>query len=1042
MNTALKSAVARFKAAPRSVKALCYSLLAYLLYAVLLGVITPAVIKSQAPKQLSEKLGRTVQLGEVRINPFLLRFELNGFSIAEQDGSTPFTSVKQIGFQLEFWQSLSSLTPTVKYLHIYQPSVSIARHSDTRFNFTDILETLTAQAQDKSASDTTPKSEPSPIPALVVSDIRVEQGRFDFSDSLTGADLQYDALNVSLQQLNTRAFTLLLPELRKEVKSTPVLDELANRYAVSLSGADNSTLALSGRFQLQPLALKGDLALDDLALVRFWPFAKTLIPASLADGRISFASNYQLEQTGEQLSYQTDNGQFTMTGLRFDHQKQAKVKLKKLTVSDIAVDGNKQAVNISNIDLAGLWADAALSDNGLDLQPLFTPADNGSAGDAEQGSAKQPADTPSWLVNLESFALSADLNLKESIASEGVHWRIHPLNFATGSLTSKLDTPVDYKLALDIGSDNKQVPNNTNGHFSSTGRLDAQQQQIDAELTLSKLDLRQFQTYLTPYLNIDLRQGSLSARGKLSANSQGSAQFNGQASLDNLHINDSLKDEALLKWQSMALSAIDFNLKQQSLQIDKILFDAPYAKVLIAEDKRTNIGEIVVQNDTEPEPEQDTGETADTPETETKKPAPASEPGFALSIDTIEIKNGSAYFADYSLTPSFASGIESLQGLISKISSQPGTTASIDLKGKVDKYAPLTLQGDVNPLVDPPYLDLAFSLSNAELTSVNPYSGTYVGRYIDKGQLSLDIHYQLENNQLLGSNHVLVDQLKLGKKSDSELATDLPVSLAIALLQDRNGVIDLGVDVSGDVNSPDFSVGAIVLKAFANIITKAVTAPFSLLANLVGSDEELNVIQFEPGATKLTQAEKKRLDKLADALITRPKLSLSVEGAVIASQDSSALTEKQLHQKLLKLSGLTSLPEALSASRMPTTGPVSTALQTLFTQEIKQTVQAEQARVEQMLAEEAAGKESDAKTVTLDPEQVATVLHIGMYNQLLKAQLVSTDDLGTLAETRAREVKGYLVEQASIPAERVFVLNSKSDLKTDQGVALLTLEAN
>ncbi len=193
------------------------------------------------------------------------------------------------------------------------------------------------------------------------------------------------------------------------------------------------------------------------------------------------------------------------------------------------------------------------------------------------------------------------------------------------------------------------------------------------------------------------------------------------------------------------------------------------------------------------------------------------------------------------------------------MSSVPGTKASVDISGNIDRYAPVKVKGEINPLLDQPYLDLDVIFQSVELTTVNPYSGTYAGHYIDRGQLSLSLNYQLENNQLKGSNHVVIDQLQLGKASESDLATDLPISLAIALLQDSDGVIDLGVEVSGDVDDPEFSLGAVIWSTISNIITKAVTAPFSFIAGLADSDDELNVIEFEFGANTLTTDEQEKL---------------------------------------------------------------------------------------------------------------------------------------------------------------------------------------
>lgn len=1048
MHPALTNALTRFKAAPRSLKIASYCLLAYLLYAILLGLATPALLESQLPKLLEKQLGRQVSLEKVRINPFLLRLELDKLVIAELDKQTTFAAIGQLGTQLAFWQSITNLAPTVDYLHIEHPEINIKRQDATRFNFTDILETLASQAQ-------TPSAEPAQednasadtIPALIVSRIALNQGEFAFTDQLTSADLRYHSLDFTLDQFDTRAFTLSLPETAGSNSASVTLNSQANRYALSLSGSDDSSLLVSGQFQLLPLQAEGDLALSDLSVVRFWPFVRDLIQAQLTGGTIDFASHYRFSQQAEQVSFATNSGQFSLSGLRFDHAGQPKIKLKKLTMDQISVDGDHQQVNISKINLQGLQIDSKLSQQGLDLQALFTP----TTGDASPSSKQtQPTNNgtnpPSWVVNLTQFGLNgADLNLQETVASQGVHWRIHPLDFSTGKVTSRLDEPVAYQLSLAISSSTTNEPTASRGTFTSKGEFSLLKQQLKGDITLNQLDLSQLQPYLFPYLNIRLRQGSLSSKGQIAANNPQDVRFSGQAQIDTLLIHDGLKDEALVKWQQLALNTIDFNLQQQTLNIAEVALDTPYAKLLIAEDKRTNFGEVVVNNKAE---ESEATTKADTPtqpalqHPDSQQASAGASSDFSLKIDDVSVRNGSAYFADDSLTPSFASGIESLQGHIRHLSSVPGTKASVDLQGKVDKYAPLTLKGEVNPLTEPPYLALDFSLSNAELTSVNPYSGTYVGRYIDKGQLSLNISYQLDDNQLQGSNHLVIDQLKLGKKSESDLATDLPISLAIALLQDRNGLIDLGVDVSGDVNSPDFSIGAIVLKAFTNIITKAVTAPFSLLANLVGSDQPLNIIHFAPGQTALTSEEQNRLDKLAGALKSRPGLSVSIEGAVLGAQDSSALAESRLQQKLLQQSGLPALPEDLSASRMPLTGPLPAALQTLYQQELNRPVEAEQVRVEQMLLERRQSEGNEAADTPLDPQQLATVLHMGMYNQLVNAQDIKQEELGILAEARARAVKSYLVEQAAIPAERVFVLDSRSDLKSDQGAALLTLDVN
>ena len=400
-----------------------------------------------------------------------------------------------------------------------------------------------------------------------------------------------------------------------------------------------------------------------------------------------------------------------------------------------------------------------------------------------------------------------------------------------------------------------------------------------------------------------------------------------------------------------------------------------------------------------------------------------------LNINKIGFTDSSAFFADNSLTPNFASGIEMLNGQITNLSSNPETTASVDLAGKIDKYAPVTLKGDVNPLLAQPYLDLNLNFDKVELTSVNPYSGTYAGYYIDKGQLSLDLTYQLKNNELVGSNHVVIDQLELGKRSNSSLATSLPVTLAIALLQDRHGVIDLGVDVSGDIDSPSFSFGSIIINALGNIITKAVTSPFSFLAGLVDSDEQIDKISFEYGRSNISLKQKSTLDKLAKALIDRPLLNLNIKGSVDLINDKQALAETKLHKQLANTAGIKfkDFPKSISASKYPAIGPLADALYQLVEQELSQ----DPLDIKQKLQQ---------KKPKLTEAELITRWHIGLYNMLKNHQQFTADEFGLLAQKRAKAVKAYLIAQTEIDPGKIFVLESRINTAEDAAEALLELQ--
>ncbi|WP_105901762.1 DUF748 domain-containing protein [Vibrio gangliei] len=1046
MPSALKQAYTRFKQAPLSLRIFSYLLVAYGVYAIVLGLIIPSVLQSQAPKQLSTLLGRDVQIQQVRINPFLLRVRISGFEIKEQSNDDAFVKFEKLDVQLGFWKSVFSLAPTVEHFYLVKPQVTIARvNSDSEFNFSDIIDTLAANAsQEESAPE--PEKQKSALPAFHAQDIQLSQGQFDYLDQPTGAHLQYKGLDINLPQLDSQALTVIKPQQTADGKTTTAGNQI-NHFELNVTGADEGSLALKGQFQFEPFALQGDVSLNKITLARFWPFAEKELKAKLTNGQFDLATRFELKQDDQAFNFSTQKGHFALRNLEFSDEQTPKIKLPSLTVNNVALDSQKRDIDIKSVTLDGLWIDSVLTKSGLDLQTLFSPksqstvsenatSKNTTPENAQADEAPKPvvsvdethvskpdnasSSDADWIVHLHQFAMqNTDIHLKEQMVSHGVNWRVYPLNISTQDIYSDLRNPIAYSLDVSVNSWLKAEPEHTRGSLTSVGQIDAKALTAQGNIALKDLDLTQLQTYLDPYLNVQLRSGKLSTDGQFTADTNGQATYNGSAQVAALNIRDKVEYQPLVKWSNMAINNLSFDQAKNTLKINTITFTAPYGKVLIDKNRQTNIGNLV-------KPQPASVSTA-------KSNSSPSKP-MSVYVGQIRINSGSAYFADYSLPTSFQSGIESISGNIRNISSTPGTKATVNINGKINKYAPVTLKGAINPLIERPYLDLDLVFKSVELTSVNPYSGTYAGYYIDKGQLSLDLKYQLENNQLVGDNHLVIDQLKLGEPSDSDLATGLPLKLAIALLQDRNGVIDLGMQVSGDVNDPDFSVGGIVLKALTNVITKVVTSPFSMLASLAGSDEELNHVTYAAGKADLSDEAKEQLTTLAKALLDRPQLTISITGAVDAATDSQALAEAKVQSLLLEDSGVDALPADASASTIAKNEGLADSVEDLYEDLLKKDVGDEEDKIEQQLKQ----NNADGK---VNSEELETALHISLYNQLVEAQNISQDDLGILAEERARNIKAYLVDEQRLSPERVFILDSKSKLITDSQGAELTIDA-
>jgi hypothetical protein len=209
-------------------------------------------------------------------------------------------------------------------------------------------------------------------------------------------------------------------------------------------------------------------------------------------------------------------------------------------------------------------------------------------------------------------------------------------------------------------------------------------------------------------------------------------------------------------------------------------------------------------------------------------------------------------------------------GRIGRISSREETQGDVDLRGKLDGYAPLEITGRINPLSRDLFVDLKASFKDMDLSPVTPYSGRYAGYAIEKGKLSFDLKYLIEKKKLESQNIVFIDQLTLGEKVESPQATKLPVSLAISLLKDRHGQIRLDIPVAGTLDDPEFSVWRIIVQVLVNILTKAATAPFALLGSLMGGGEEMSYVEFNAGSAAVGEANAKKLATLGKALKEGP----------------------------------------------------------------------------------------------------------------------------------------------------------------------------
>ena len=382
--------------------------------------------------------------------------------------------------------------------------------------------------------------------------------------------------------------------------------------------------------------------------------------------------------------------------------------------------------------------------------------------------------------------------------------------------------------------------------------------------------------------------------------------------------------DELLGWQSLSLKGVKFALKPGTtprLDVGQVELSDLFARVLVTEQGRLNLQDIGGGDAAAAAP----GEAASAPApaavaavAAASAPAPASSAPLPIvvNIGGIRLVNARVDYTDHFVRPNYSSALTELNGSLGAFSSTSRDMAPLQLHGRAEGTAILDITGQVNPLARPLALDIEAKATDLELAPLSPYAAKYAGYAIERGKLSMDVAYKIDaDGKLEAKNQVILNQLTFGDAVDSPTATKLPVRLAVALLKDRNGVIDINLPISGSVNDPQFSVGGIVVKLIVNLLVKAVTSPFSLLGGGgSGGGPDMSAIEFRPGTTVPTDASAASLDKVASALQDRPALQMTITGSADAQAEHDAWQRESIEAQLRAMARDESLRAGASAS--------------------------------------------------------------------------------------------------------------------------------
>lgn len=668
----------------------------------------------------------------------------------------------------------------------------------------------------------------------------------------------------------------------------------------------------------------------------------------------------------------------------------------RLSSSAIPLPGKKPASNINTLSapakVGALPAKMAIPVPGH--KPAYLAKADLDRGRVAAESVTAPADTETdkvWTTQIDQVKLNGvALHFEDHTLAKVVPMNIDSLNLVIDHIDLSGSKPLDLMLRANV---------NQRGSIEAKGTFAWAPLTVDLTFDLKQVDLVPLQGWGGDRLNALLSQGDFSFQGQVEAGGEPlKIALNGKGQLTDFNVLDKVSSAELLRWKSIALTDIQFASEPLRIAIASIDLADFYARVTLLPSKKLNLHHFAHQEEVTPVSAPASTESVNQP-----VPAePSANAPLPVYIDKVILRNGRINFADHFIKPNYRANLTDLKGQIGPL--HPGKAGKVDIRGSFDRSAPLHISGMIDPFSGQLLLDIMSTVRGIDLPTFSPYSGKYLGYIIEKGKLSFDVNYHIEKGELKAKNSIFLDQLDLGEEIENPDAASLPIKLAISLLKNRRGEIDIRLPLTGSINDPQFSFTGIIWEAFVNLITKAVTAPFTLLGSLLDDGEELSEITFPSGYATLETEAKKRLQALSTALLDRPALKLEITGLADPVNDHEALKQALLERavKTQKLSE--SVEEGQAVGSL---GGI-----TLDEKEYAQYL---------TLVYKEADFEKPKNFIGLTKSLPVTEME-----QLILANTpVGDDELRELAEHRASNVLHWLIEQGGVPSERLFVLGTK-----------------
>ena len=956
-------------------------LVGLVVFLVLFGVagffIAPAVLKPLIIEKISAALHRKTSIDKININPFALSVTIKGFSLEDPGRKSPFIAFDELYVNADAFSSIFRRALILRKISLKNPYFGISRKQDGSYNFTDLIPKSEGEGKPK------PVKEEKPF-LFSLNNIQIINGKIDFSDEPNKTNHTVREMNLSIPFVSNIEYYL------KEYVE-PKFSAIVNDNKFELAGKTQPFLTSR--------ATSFNVNIQDLDIPFYLKYVPVKMNFKLNSARLDTKMKINFVMYKDKSPSLALSGNATLRKIVLnDMQNNKIISLPSLSVNMTSVEPLVPNIRLAEIVIQSPELVIRRDKQGeINLLNLVQKQTKKEKTIAKETTAPASAKKTELKFRLDNFLIDkADITFIDAKPYQPVNVHIIPLRLKAANLSLEKGAQGNIDLALTLDKKSE---------ISAQGPLGLEPLNANLALNAKNIGIRTFQPYFTDKVKIDVTRGAVSTTGNFSLatgkKEEPVIKYSGKISVNNLATIDKAQSNNFLKWKDLSFDDIQTAYNPFFLHIKTISLADFYTRIIINPDKTTNIQDIFSDNSKkEPEKKESPAKSG-----EKKQDAKPPEKPADIKIGKIIFRGGKIDFTDKNIKPNYAVNMLNMTGSVTGLSSQNMSRADVALKGNLGYGSPIDISGKINPLAKDLFADIKISFKDIELSPATPYTNKFLGYPITKGKLTFNVAYMVDKRKLDSQNKVTIDQLTFGDKVESPDAIKAPVTLAVSLLTDRNGQINLDVPVSGSLDDPKFKIWPIIWQVLVNLITKAVTSPFALLSSLTGGGEELSFIEFDYGNAVITNESRKKITTIGKALYDRPAMKLDIEGYIDPENDKAGLKKADLNRQI----------KALKLKEMLSKGGEQVALE-----QIQITPQEYEKYLKQTYD---AGKFTKPRNIL----GIAKKLPVAEMEKLLLNNIEVTDsDLRQLAARRAQAVKELLLQPGNVDAGRVFIVEPKT----------------